>query len=68
MFSKFRYVDETFIIWPHGQEKLTEFLNHLNGLHNKIQYTKEKEEESHFQFLDIGIYRKTDSSLGHKVY
>jgi hypothetical protein len=25
----FRYVDDTFVIWPHGQEKLTEFLNHL---------------------------------------
>jgi hypothetical protein len=30
----FRYVDDTFVIWPHDQEKLTEFLNHLNGLHN----------------------------------
>jgi hypothetical protein len=29
----FRYVDDTFIIWPHGQE-LTEFLNCPNGLHN----------------------------------
>jgi hypothetical protein len=38
----FRYVDDTFVIWPHGQEKLTEFLNHLNGLHNKIQFTMEK--------------------------
>ena len=35
----FRYVDDTFVIWPHGQEKLTEFLNHLNGLHNKMQFT-----------------------------
>jgi len=32
----FRYVGGTFVIWPHGQEKLTEFLNRLNGLHNKI--------------------------------
>jgi hypothetical protein len=38
----FRYVDDTFIIWPHGQEKLTEFLNHLNGLHNNIQLTMEE--------------------------
>ena len=35
----FRYVDDTFVIWPHGQEKLTEFLNHLNRIHNKIQFT-----------------------------
>jgi hypothetical protein len=27
-----------------------------------------KKEEGHLPFLDIDIYRKTDSSLGHKVY
>jgi retron-type reverse transcriptase len=32
----FRYVDDTFVIWPHGQNKLIEFLNHLNRLHKKI--------------------------------
>jgi hypothetical protein len=62
----FRYVDDTFVIWPQGQEKLTEFLNRLNGLHNKIQFTMEK--KGHLPFLDIDIYRKTNSSLGHKVY
>jgi len=63
----FRYVDDTFVIWSHGQEKLKDFLNHLNGLHNKMQFTMEKE-EGHLPFLDIDIYRKTDGSLGHKVY
>jgi hypothetical protein len=37
----FRYVANTFIIWSNGQENLTEFLNHLNGLH-KIQFAIEK--------------------------
>jgi hypothetical protein len=32
----FRYVDDTSVIWPHGQEKLTEFLNHLSGFHMNI--------------------------------
>jgi hypothetical protein len=63
----FRYVDDGFVIWPHGQEKLTEFLNHLSGLHNKIQFTMEIE-EGHLPFLDIDIYGKTDGSLGHKLY
>ena len=62
-----RYVDDTFVIWPHGQEKLPEFLNHLSGLQNKIKFSMEKE-EGHLPFLDIDIYRKTDGSLGHKVY
>jgi len=64
----FRYVEDTFVIWSHEQEKLKDFLNHLNGLHNKIQFTMEKEEEDHLPFLDIDIYRKMDGSLGHKVY
>ena len=58
----FRYADNTFVIWPYGQEKLTEFLNHLNGLQNKTQFTMEKLEESCLPFLDIDIYRKTDGS------
>jgi hypothetical protein len=28
----------------------------------------EKEEKGHLQFLDIDVYRKTEGSLGHKVY
>jgi hypothetical protein len=61
----FRYVDDTFVIWPHGKEILAECLNHLNGLNN-IQFTTEK--EGYLPFLDIDVYRKTDGSLGHKVY
>ena len=44
-----------------------DFLNHLNGIHNNIQFTMEIEEEGHLPFLDIDIYTKTDGSLGHKV-
>ena len=62
----YQICDDTFI-WPHGQEILTEFLNHLNGFHNKKHFTTE-EEESHLPLMDIDIYRKTKSSLGHKVY
>jgi hypothetical protein len=64
----YRYVDDTFVIWPHGQDKLQEFLNHLNGLHKKIQFTMETEKDGHLPFLDINIYKKTDGSLDRKVY
>ena len=63
----FRYVDDMFVIWPHGKEKLTEFHSHLNRVHGKIQFTMEKE-EGHLAFLDLDIYRRTDGSLGHKIY
>jgi hypothetical protein len=37
----FRYVDDTFVIWPHGPSKLSEFLDHLNSIHESIQFTME---------------------------
>jgi len=50
----FGYVDNTFDIWPHGQEKLTEFLNHRNGLHKKIQFTMEKKKKkANFHFWTL---------------
>jgi hypothetical protein len=64
----FRYVDDTFVIWPHGPKKLEEFLDHLNGLHRNIQFTMETEKEHHLPFLDIDIYRRPHGSLGRKVY
>jgi hypothetical protein len=60
----FRYVDDTFVIWPHGPGKLAEFLDHLNGLHENIKFTMETEKDSHLPFLDIDIYRKPQISLG----
>jgi len=35
----FRYVDDTFVIWPHGREKLDDFHRLLNSVHNNIQFT-----------------------------
>ncbi|KAJ8921268.1 hypothetical protein NQ315_013740 [Exocentrus adspersus] len=32
----FRYVDDTFVIWPHGRDKLQEFLGHLNSINPRI--------------------------------
>jgi hypothetical protein len=64
----YRYVDDTLVIWPHGQDKLLEFLKNLNLLNKKIQFTMETEKDGNLPFLDIDIYRKTDGSLGHKVY
>lgn len=63
-----RYVDDTLVIWPHGREKLREFLQHLNTRHPNIKFTVETEEESQLPFLDVMIIRKLDGSLGHTVY
>jgi hypothetical protein len=39
----YRYVDDTFVVWPHGEEELREFLDHLNSIHHNIKFTTEVE-------------------------
>jgi hypothetical protein len=63
----FCYVDDTFVIWPHGPGKLAEFLDHLNGVQENIKFTMEMEREGHLPFLDIDIYHKPDGLLGHSL-
>nr|XP_060615776.1 uncharacterized protein LOC132765511 [Anolis sagrei ordinatus] len=64
----FRYVDDTFTIWSHGEEELNRFLDHLNSIHPKIQFTMEKENEGRLPFPDVLVIRKPDQQLGHTVY
>jgi hypothetical protein len=46
-----RYVDDTFVVWPHGRESLDQFLNHLNSLHSSIKFTMEIEENNQIPFF-----------------
>ena len=59
-----RYVDDTFIIWPHGEE---EFHQHLNNLHPNIHFTMEEEKECTLPFQDVLVTRRSDS-LSTSVY
>ena len=54
-----RYVDDTFIIWPHGPETLSDFHDHLNQQNPAIQFTIEEEKEDKIAFLDVQVKRKT---------
>jgi hypothetical protein len=64
----FHYMDDTFVIWSHRPHKLKNFLNHLNSIHQCIQFTMETKKEGCLPFLDIDIYRGPDGSLSHRVY
>jgi hypothetical protein len=63
-----RYVDDTFVIWPHGKEELQKFLQHLNSLHQAIQFTIEIENNNQLPFLDVLVKKKKDGTFGHSVY
>ena len=40
-----RYVDDTFVIWPHGWDELHHFHQHFNRQHPSIQFTMEEEKD-----------------------
>jgi hypothetical protein len=64
----FRFVDDTFVVWPHGQSSLTSFFNHLNSISPHIQFTMEKEKDNSLPFLDVLISCLPNGSLTHQVY
>ncbi|KAK5645629.1 hypothetical protein RI129_004093 [Pyrocoelia pectoralis] len=64
----FRYVDDIFIIWPHGLQDLDGFLSHLNGINNSIQFTMELETNNSLPFLDLLITRNNDNNFNYSVY
>ena len=50
-----RFIDDIFLIWPHGIDSLLEFINHLNTVHSTIKFTKEIS-PTEIPFLDLIIY------------
>jgi hypothetical protein len=62
-----RYVDDTFVIWPHGPDMLQEFFCHINGIRPTIQFTMVTEAYNKIPFLDVHVIRK-QSSINTTVY
>lgn len=45
--------NNTFLVWPHGWDKLLEFFNFMNTLHPSINFMMETKEQGKFSFLDV---------------
>ena len=60
-------MDDTFIIWPYGRTQLVTYLDHLNGLCEKIQFTMEMKEENQLPFLDVSV-KKNVNTLTTSVF
>ena len=50
-----RYVDVTFVVWKQCENHLTDFLEHINGLHRRIDFAMEKEVSGKLPLLDVYI-------------
>jgi hypothetical protein len=64
---RLRYVDDIFVVWPHGPERLQNLLRHLSSLEPSIQFTMERESDSATVLLDVLVIRK-ETTLATKVY
>ncbi|PNF42699.1 hypothetical protein B7P43_G14177 [Cryptotermes secundus] len=62
-----RYVDDTFVVWPHGPERLQTFFDHLNSLRPSICFTMETESNNAISFLDVLVIREK-TALATQVY
>lgn len=63
-----RYVDEKHFILSHGDDRLKDFLQHMNSQSEAIQFTMEEEVDKKLPFLDVFLTRNPDGSLSHQVY
>lgn len=58
-----RFVDNTSVDWPHGEEELKNILNP-----HDVKFTMETEENNCISFLDILLIINKDGSIGYKVF
>ena len=49
-----RYIDDIFFIWEHGEDSLNLFLEHLNKAHPTIKFMAEYS-RSKIYFLDVSV-------------
>ena len=61
-FIWWRYIDDIFMIWEHGEEKLKEFLSFLNNCHPSIKFTYEYSYEK-INFLDVTVLKHNNKLL-----
>ena len=54
----FRFIDDIFFIWPHGEDTLTNFLQMANEHHHSIKFTSEHSRH-HVNFLDTTVHIDT---------
>ena len=58
-----RYINDTFVIWIEGRDKLLDLIEHLNSIGSSIQLTTELEEDRKLPFTDVMVTRGEDRLL-----
>ena len=63
----FRFIDDIFFAWTHGEQNLIEFIDYLNHCHNTITFSHEYS-YSEVTFLDTRLYFNSDNKLMATLY
>lgn len=58
----YHYMDDTFVIWPHGSAKLDDFLVHLNSIHPNIKFMMKIEKMGGLPFLNVFVHHNGDGT------
>ena len=62
----FRYIDDIFFLWTHGEGKLEEFMADFNAFNPNIQFTYQSSKKSIvFLDLDVALYNGRLESTVH---
>ena len=62
-----RFIDDIFIIWPHSEVELLQFLNHINTMHPTIQFEMEHS-KNQVHFLDTTTFINKEQNLESTLY
>ena len=62
-----RYIDDIFILWNSGRDKLLEFISSANSFHPSIKFTFEISDKV-INFLDLTINKTDENRLETDVY
>ena len=60
-----RFIDDIFLIWPHGEEELQKFLEMINNHHKMIKFTEEHSTKE-IAFLDTLVCKENGKLLTDK--
>ena len=62
-----RYIEDIFMVWTHGEEKLEDFINHINSLQSTIKFTHDFS-KSHISFLDVTVSLDNNNKISTDLF
>ena len=63
----FRYIDDCFMVYDHGETELHKFMEYLNSYHPTIKFTYECSKDT-INFLDVQVTKTPNGDLATDLY